>query len=126
ARQGVGWGGRAGGWYRSAERGGAPRASDGRRGSSLRRGTHRPAPGPGARQRWKRHARVRSETDSWLCLLAPLLDSFPDRWDNIGVGGAAAQIATHALADLIVVEGDVRSRQIIAHPAWPAGLGLAQ
>ncbi len=80
-------------------------------------------------------ARVRSETDSWLCLLPYvlyllfflcLLDGLPDRRDDVGIGGAAAEIAAHALADLLVVEGDVRSRQISAHRAGPAGLGLAQ
>jgi len=58
----------------------------------------------------------------FLCLL----DGLPDRRDNIGVGGAAAQIAAHALADLLIVEGDVRSRQISAHRAGPAVFGLAQ
>src|SRR5438045_9239039 len=79
--------------------------------------------------------RVRSETDSWLCLLPRvlhrqcfvcLLGNLPNRRDNIGVGGAAAEIAAHALADLLIVEGDVRSRQIVAHRAGPAGLALAQ
>ncbi len=55
-----------------------------------------------------------------------LLGDLSDRRDNIGIGGAAAQIAAHALADLLVVQGDVRSRQIIAHRAGPTGLGLAQ
>src|SRR6266705_1541167 len=58
----------------------------------------------------------------FLCLLGNL----PNRRDNIGVGGAAAEIAAHALADLLIVEGDVRSRQIVAHRAGPAGLDLAQ
>ncbi len=49
-----------------------------------------------------------------------------DRRDNIGIGGAATEIAAHALADLLVVKGDVRSRQIVAHRAWPASLDLAQ
>ena len=55
-----------------------------------------------------------------------LLGDLSDRRDNIGIGGAAAQIAAHALADLLVGEGDVRSRQISAHRAGPTGLGLAQ
>src|SRR5712691_11288582 len=62
----------------------------------------------------------------YLLFFLCLLDGLPDRRDNIGVGGAAAQIAAHALADLIVVQGDVRSRQISAHRTGPASLGLAQ
>src|SRR5713226_10644825 len=58
----------------------------------------------------------------FLCLLVGL----PDRRDDVGIGGAAAEIAAHALADLIVGEGDVRSRQISAHGTGPADLGLAQ
>src|SRR5258708_9154295 len=81
--------------------------------------------------RW--HAR--SEKDSWLCLRPYLLDpqcfirllgDLSDRRDNIVIAGAAPQIAAHTLPDLLVGEGDVRSRQIIAHRAGPTGLGLAQ
>ncbi len=58
----------------------------------------------------------------FLCLL----DDLPDRRDNSGIGSAAAEIAAHTLADLLVVEGDVLSRQISAHRAGPTGPGLAQ
>src|SRR6266702_2454408 len=79
--------------------------------------------------------RVRSETDSWLCLLPHLLGpsrflcllgDLHDRRDHVGIGGAAAEIAAHALADLLVVKGNVLSRQIGAHHAGPTDLGLAQ
>src|SRR5258708_11292092 len=84
------------------------------------------------RWRWMRRVRARSGRASSACLLQcplwclSLLDDLPDRRDDVGIGGAAAEVAAHALADLLVGEGDVRSRQIGAHPAWPAGLGLAQ
>ena len=57
--------------------------------------------------------------------LAPL-DSIGDCVDDVRVAGAAAEIAAHALANLIVVQGDVRGRQISAHRAGPASLGLTQ
>src|SRR5258708_1695959 len=82
-----------------------------------------------------RHVRVRSGKDSSGCLLlyslGPLrllclLGNLPDRRNNSGIGGAAAEIAAHALADLLIVEDDVLSRQISAHHAGPTGLDLAQ
>src|SRR5205807_9876314 len=93
------------------------------------------APGPAARRRPTRRVRVRSEKDSFLCLLPHLLGpqrclcllgDLHDRRNDIGVRGAAAEIAAHALADLVVVEGDVPSCQISAHHAGPTDLGLAQ
>ncbi len=62
------------------------------------------------------------EPQWFLCLLGDLLNG----WNDIGIGGAAAEVAAHALTDLIVVEGDVRSLQISAHHTGPASLGLAQ
>src|SRR5258708_32991619 len=81
-----------------------------------------------------RRLRVHSGKDSSACLLCLLgslhlfclLGDLPDRRNDIGIGGAAAEIAAHALADLIVVEADVLSRQIGAHHTGPAGLGPAQ
>ncbi len=54
------------------------------------------------------------------------LRDLPDRWNNSGIGGTAAEIAAHALADLIIVKGNVVNGQIGAHRAGPTGLGLAQ
>src|SRR5205807_599210 len=113
----------------------APPASYDQRGSFLLRGRPRWAPGRGARWRWRRHAHVRSGKDSFLCLLPCLLGPLPllclpgdlhDRRNNIGIRGAAAEIAAHTLADLLVVEGDVVGVQISAYHAWPTRLGLAQ
>src|SRR5947209_19552848 len=74
---------------------------------------------------------VRSGRDSSLCLLPHLLHpqrflcllgDLLDRRDDIGIGGTAAEIAAHALADLLVVKGDLLSGQISAHRAGPTGL----
>src|SRR5215469_10219777 len=84
---------------------------------------------------------VRSEKDSSRSLLLPITNKalastlrvcrsdryyLRDRRDDIGIGRTAAEIAAHALADLLIVEGDVLSSQIGAHRAGPASLDLAQ
>src|SRR5258708_32465730 len=79
-----------------------------------------------------RRLRVHSGKDSSACLLCLLgslhlfclLGDLPDRRNDIGIGGAAAEIAAHTIADLIVVEADVLNGQIGAHHTGPAGLGL--
>lgn len=59
----------------------------------------------------------------WLvCLPGDLRDCR----DDIGVGPTPAKIAAHALADLVVVKGDMVRCQIGAHRARPTGLSLAQ
>src|SRR5258708_4415321 len=90
------------------------------------------APGQAAQRRWARQPRVRSGRDSSRCLLwcllrgLVLLGDLPDRRDDVGVGGAAAEIAAHALANLVVVEGDLVGTEIGGDGAGPAGRGLAQ
>jgi hypothetical protein len=55
-----------------------------------------------------------------------LLGNLLDRWDDISIGSAAAEVAAHALTNLIVTERDMLSVQIYAHRTRPAGLDLAQ
>jgi hypothetical protein len=46
--------------------------------------------------------------------------------DDIGIGRTSAEIATHAFADLVVIEDDVTSSQVGRDDTGPPGLGLAQ
>ena len=49
-----------------------------------------------------------------------------DRRDDVRVGGAAAEVAAHPLADLLVVELDVVGVEVLGHVARPAGFDLVE
>jgi len=59
----------------------------------------------------------------WLELL---LGDLLNGWNDIGIGRAPAEVAAHALADLIVIERDMLSIQVGTYHTWPASLGFAQ
>src|SRR5947199_10002433 len=75
-------------------------------------------PGSASRRQWTRHLHVRSGKASSLYLRYSRHD--------IRIRSAPAEIATHALTNLIVAEHDMLGVQIGAHRTGPAGLDLAQ
>src|SRR5439155_8381959 len=75
-------------------------------------------PGQASRRQWTRHLHVRSGKDSSLHLRYGR--------DDIRIRSAPAEIAAHALTNLIVAKRDMLGVQISAHRTGPTGLDLAQ